>query len=214
MKEENNSSIYYAGDTFSENNFWKEAYRHIENARNAINKRNQLSDAEKERILKERALVLAKLPPAETDRKETIKVMEFILASERYGVEPVFIREVYPLKGLTNIPCTPEYVCGVINLRGQLISVIDIKKFFGMADKSLTDMNKVIVLHSENMELGVLADEIVCVRDVLLENVQSSLPTLTDIREDYLKGVTNERMVILDGKKLLNDENIIVNEEL
>ena len=137
-----------------------------------------------------------------------------MLAYERYGVELKYVREVYPLTELTPIPGIPSFVLGIINVRGEILSVIDIKKFFDLPEKGLTDLNKAIILHSAEIEFGILADSIVGVRSILLNELQPSLPTLTGIREEYLKGVTKEREVILDAERLLIDKSIIVNENV
>jgi purine-binding chemotaxis protein CheW len=101
----------------------------------------------------------------------------------------------------------------MINVRGQILSVIDIKRFFDLPEKGLTDLNKVIILHNDVMEFGILADVIVGVRQIPLRDIQTSLPTLVGIREEYLKGVTRERLVILDAEKLLRDKRLIIQEE-
>lgn len=87
-------------------------------------------------------------------------MVEFLLAHEKYGIEPDYLREIFPLKTLTPIPCTPPFVLGVTNLRGEVLSVIDLKKFFELPDKGLTDFTKVIVLESETMAFGILADSV------------------------------------------------------
>ena len=78
----------------------------------------------------------------------------------------------------------------------------------------VTDLNKVIVLQSDTMVFGILADTILGVCRVPVSEIQPSLPTLTGIREKYLKGVTRERTVLLDAEKLLADEKIIVQEQV
>ena len=78
----------------------------------------------------------------------------------------------------------------------------------------LTDLNKIIVLQSETILFCILADGIAGVRNILLGDVQSPLPTLTGVRKDYLKGVTPERVALLDAEKLLASENIIVQEQV
>ena len=70
-----------------------------------------------------------------------------------------------------------------------------------------------IIIHGPNMEFGVLADSIAGLLSVAVKDIQPSLPTLTGIRENFLRGVTRERIVVLDAKKLLADKNIIVHEE-
>lgn len=164
-------------------------------------------------ILLSRARALSQQPEQEADTGY-IEVVTFLLAYETYGIETVHVREVYPLKDLTPLPCTPPFVAGIINVRGQVMSVIDIKKFFELPEQGITDLNKAVIVSDGVMEFGILADAIVDVRNVPLRDMQPALPTLTGIREDYLKGVTAERLVILDAEKLLTDGDIVVHEEV
>ena len=163
-------------------------------------------------ILKTRAQALAQAPE-QVAATECLEVVTFLLAYETYCIETTCVREVYPLKDLTPLPCTPPFVAGIVNVRGKVISVIDIKKFFDLPEKGLTDLNKVIILSDGVMEFGILADAVLDVRNIPLGKIQSGPPTLTGIRGDYLRGVTAERLVILDAAKLLTDNNIIVHEE-
>jgi purine-binding chemotaxis protein CheW len=164
-------------------------------------------------ILKARAQALAQ-EPEQVAATECLEVVTFLLAYETYGIETAYVREVYPLKDLTPLPCTPPFVAGIVNVRGQVISVIDIKKFFDLPEKGLTDLNKVIILSDGVMRFGILADAIVDVRNIPLEKIQSGLPTLTGIREQYLRGITAERLIVLDGYSLLTNRSIVVHEEV
>jgi purine-binding chemotaxis protein CheW len=91
--------------------------------------------------------------------------------------------------------------------------VIDLKKFFSLPEKGLGELNKVIIVHNERMEFGILADIIHGTRSVAPDSIQTSLPNISGIGAEYLKGVTNEHLIILDAQKILEDENIIVNQE-
>lgn len=180
------------------------------------------SPQERQAILRARAKTLAQESKAGQGEAARVEVVEFLLAQERYGFESAFVREVWPLKDLTPVPCTPPFVLGLVNLRGQIISVIDLKKFFGLPEKGLSDVNRVIVLHSESpalsraegMEFGVLADAILGAGSVAPEDLQAALPTLTGLRKEYLKGVTPQGTIILDAERLLADEGIVVHEEV
>src|SRR5205823_3539980 len=118
--------------------------------------------------------------------------------------------EVCVLKDLTPVPCTPAFVLGVINLRGEIHTVIDLKKFFDLPDAGITELNKVLLIEGDGMWLGILADAICGVRTLALEALQPALPTLTDVRADYLRGVTSEQLVVLDAKKIVSDPRILV----
>ncbi len=192
---------------------WIEVRQRLEAVRTAADRAWVPDAGETKRILKDRARALAS-KPQKAAADDELEFVEFLLAHEKYAVETRHVREVYPLENLTPLPCAPAFVLGIVNLRGEIISVIDIKKFFELPEKGLTDLNKVIVLRSDNMLFGILADAILGVRRVPAAEVQPSLPTLTGIREKYLKGVTPERTVLLDAEKLLADEAIIVQEQV
>jgi len=143
----------------------------------------------------------------------TLEVLEFMLAHEKYALELPYIREVYPLKELTPVPCTPDFVLGIINFRGQILSIIDLKKFFSLPVRDINEQNSVIVIYSDDMEFGILADAVIGTRSVQISDIQSSLPTLTGTVSEYLKGVTRDRVIILNGEKILSDKNLIVYNE-
>jgi purine-binding chemotaxis protein CheW len=169
---------------------------------------------EKQKILKARAKELARDDRKEKTIGESVEVVEFLLAYETYGIESCYVREIYPLKELTPVPCTPPFVLGIINVRGQVVSVIDMKKFFDLPEKGLTDLNKVIIVHDETMEFGILADSILGVRTVALDEIQPPLLTLTGIGAEYLRGMTKEPVVVLDMAKILSSSNLVVHEKL
>lgn len=193
---------------------WREAERQLEAARAAIERIWAPGPEETKRVLRARAQALARQPGQAEAAGEHLEVVEFVLAYENYAVETRYVREVCPLENLTPLPCTPAFVLGVVNLRGEILSVLDLKKFFELPEKGLTDLNKVIVLESGGMLFGILADAVVGVRHVPAAGIQPSLPTLTGVREAYLKGVSAERTVILDAEKLLADGKIIVQEQV
>lgn len=170
--------------------------------------------AEKRTVLKKRAQALARVPKDEDEAGECLEVVEFLLAYEKYGIESFYIREVYPIKDLTPLPCTPPFVLGIINVRGQILSVIDLKKFFDLPEKGLTDLNRVIIIQVENMEFGILADAIHTIRLIPVKEIQPSLPTLSGIRAEYLRGVTSDRLVVLNVAKILADPGLVVHEEV
>ena len=193
---------------------WSDIHRRLEIGREAIERGFEPTPEEKKRILKDRAESLASQPEEEKEPDKYLKIVDFLLAHETYAIETEYIREVYPLKELIPLPGTPPFVLGIINVRGKILSIIDIKKFFELPEKGITDLNKVIIIHADEMEIGILADIVLGVRSVPLKDIQPSLPTLTGIREEYLKGVTRERLVVLDARKLLLDRNIIVHEDV
>jgi len=189
---------------------WPALHRRLEHAATTLGQKMTSTAEEKKRILKERAKKLAREPKADPREQERLDIVEFLLAYERYAIESAWVREVHPLKDITPLPGTPPFVLGIINVRGQIVSVVDLKKFFDLPAKGLTDLNKVIIVRDELMEFGLLADEVRGVRQILRQELQPSLPTLTGIRAEYLKGVTADRLVVLDIAKLLADPKMKV----
>jgi len=143
-----------------------------------------------------------------------MEVIEFALAHERYAIETACVREVHTLQDLTSLPCTPDFVAGIVNVRGRILPVIDIRKFFDLPEKGISDMHYLLLVYTDDMEIGILADTVAGVRSVPLDAMQASLPTLTGVREEYLKGVTAERLVILDARRILADRRILVQDEV
>lgn len=168
---------------------------------------------ERARVLHERARALARAPQREGAADASLEVLEFRLARESYALETRYVGEVLPLSDLTPLPCTPPFVRGIVNVRGRILPVIDLKQFFDLPDNGLTDLHRIILVRGNDLELGLLADAIVGVRPIAQDNLQPSLPTLSGIRAEYLKGVTAERLVVLDLARMLADPKIIVHEE-
>jgi len=193
---------------------WAGIWRRLETVRSALNTGFDPSPEQERVILEERAVELAREGKQQAVAVAQITLVEFLLAHERYGIEPDFVREIVPLKTLTPVPFTPGFVLGVTNLRGEILSVIDLKRFFELPDQGLTDSSKLIVLQSKTMTLGILADSVVGTRSIPADQIQPPLPTHTEIRAKYLKGVTEGRLAILDAEQILADERLIVQETL
>jgi purine-binding chemotaxis protein CheW len=105
-------------------------------------------------------------------------------------------------------------VLGLVNIRGQLLSIVDLKRFFGLASKELDSHNHAIVLHNPSMEFCVLADALLGVHPIARQSLQPALPTLTGLRNEFLLGITPDRVIVLDAEKLLSSRDIVVYEEV
>ena len=186
----------------------------LENSESAMTKPFEVALEKKKTILRSRAKKLSQEIESKGTDEEYFEVLEFLLAQETYAIETMFVREVYPMTELTPLPCTPAFVFGLINVRGQILTVIDMKKFFDLPEKGITNLNKVIVVRKDAMELGILADEIIGIRNISVNELQPPLSTMTGIHAEYLKGVTGERLIVLDMERFLTDRRLIVHEEV
>jgi purine-binding chemotaxis protein CheW len=192
---------------------WTEIHQRMAAAEAAIAHAGRASGDETRAVLKARAEALAREDDDGALARECLEVVSFVLGQEKYGVETRYVREVCPLNELTPLPGTPRFVLGVVNVRGQVLSVVDIGKLFDLPQRGVGDLDRIIVLQHGGMEFGILGNSILGVVQVLTDELQPPLPTLTGLRREYLKGVARDRMAILDGARLLADENIIVREE-
>jgi purine-binding chemotaxis protein CheW len=172
-----------------------------------------LTQADKRRVLKERAGLLAQAAAPKDDHAVTVQVLEFLLGSERYAIDTSSVREVNVLKEITPVPRTPDFILGVISVRGRICSVVDLGRVFGLPPSEPGPEARAIVVANRTMEFAIRADEVVGMRHVATAALQTSLPTLTGACQKYLRGVTAERVAVLDAQRLLTDDALVVRDE-
>lgn len=165
-------------------------------------------------LLKKRAAEMAKEPELKSEGSEYITIIAFSLSEENYGIETEFVSEVYHIKEFTALPGVPSYILGVINVRGKIMEVIDLKKLFNLPEKGIGELNKVIILQHDQMEFGILADVVQGTQTIALEDIRAIPHTVSGIGEVYLMGVTKEHLIILSAENLLTDKSIVVNDEV
>lgn len=178
----------------------------------AIEKGEILTPEEKRSILKSRAQALAIESHDEITKQDFIEIIEFRLGSENYAFETKYVREVYLLNNFTPLPGLPAFVVGIVNIRGQILSIIDLKSLFNLPLAGLGELNKIIILKNENMKFGVLADIIIGTHSISLSSLNKSYTKMPGIGAEYLKGVSIEHLIILNAKSILEDEKIIINQ--
>lgn len=166
-----------------------------------------------QRILKERARLLAEKHKAIINEDNDIQVVAFLLGTESYAVETKFVREVITLKDLTQIPGTPFFVMGVINFRGVIISVINLKVLFGLKDKGLTELNKVMIVTGEEMEFGIMADGITGNMQLPYNSIGEAPLTLNGPGAEFVSGITNFGLIMLDASRMLLSKQLIIDQK-
>lgn len=139
-----------------------------------------------------------------------LRCLRFDIGLERYAIESSFVSEVLPLKHFVSLPHVPNYVQGIVNLRGKILSIIDLRIFFQMPMTGLSDKNFLVVVKGDSNEFGLLVDRVVGSIDVDVGALQESLICLDSIRTRYLKGIDSSACIVLDGGKLLNDPSLVL----
>jgi purine-binding chemotaxis protein CheW len=138
------------------------------------------------------------------------KYLTFALGPEEYGLEILKVREIIGYMDITAIPKTPHYVKGVINLRGQVIPVVDIRSLFGMEAKEVTEETCIIVVEIDSTGLkfstGVIVDQVSEVLDIAGENIEEAPQLGTSVDTDFILGmgkVNNSVKILLNINKVL-----------
>lgn len=154
------------------------------------------------------------------EKEKSIEILEFNLNNddsiEKYAVEILYVYEVYAIKSIAVLPCTPPFIIGITNFRGKVISVIDIRNFLGFTIKkrNIDSIKNIIVIHIDELEFGIVADSIIGCSEVLLSEIQKNILGITNSKTNYIKGINKHRSIIIDMKNIIMDERIIVDEEI
>lgn len=168
-----------------------------------------LSAEEREQRLLERTREWARR--AEQEAPDAfLEVLAFSLGGETYAVESRHVAEVLPLAQYTPLPGTPAYVLGIVNVRGRIVSVLDLRILFELPVSGLADKNFLVVLQDESMEFGLLVDRVLGIQPLEKATLQSGMASLTGVRASYLLGVTPTQWTVLDGARLLGDASLRV----
>lgn len=155
--------------------------------------------------LHQRALAYAAPPPKVESLEDSKTVLVFELGEERYGINVMTVRSVRTISHITRVPGTPAFYRGVVNVRGQIVTVMDLRLLFdiSIADEKAPP-DELIVAQSNQLEIGLLAHNVEGVMSVL----QADIEPVDNIR--YALGVTAERLVLLDIDRLFEDNRLIV----
>ena len=157
------------------------------------------------------------LNKAKTEMKETQtgKYLTFKLGKEKYGLGIHKVIEIIEMQDVTPVPRTPDYVRGVINLRGIIHPVIDLNKKFGMGRTEETDITCIVIVVVEREDsqeqFGVIVDEVSEVEDIDEEDIDETPSLGTKVNEEFIMGMAKN-----DGKvkMLLDIEKVLSEEEL
>ena len=144
------------------------------------------------------------------------KYLSFVLGGQEYGLEILKVQEINAMMEITRVPRTPDYVRGVVNLRGRVIPVISLRKKFQMAQVEDTEKTCIIVVQvqcqEESMTMGVVVDEVSEVLTIGQESIEPS-PSFGGGMEgtDYITGLgkmTDKMVILLDIDRVLDAEDM------
>ena len=153
----------------------------------------------------------------ETIQQDEQQLVVFDLASEAYGVDISAVREIIRLQEITQVPRTPEFVEGVINLRGKVIPVIDLRRRFGLSVGEENKDNRIVVVDIGGQDIGVIVDAVTEVLRISSELVEPPSSVITTSESEYLLGIAklDGRMIILlDLQEVLSEAEQVSLEDM
>ena len=138
------------------------------------------------------------------------QLISFSMGNEDYGVDIQTVKEVIRFREITRLPKAPLFVKGVINLRGDIIPIIDLRERFGMEQKEYTDLTRVIVVEVDGRSIGTVVDSVSHVIRIEEGQIEPPPPCVGKISEEYIRGVgkVGEKLVVL-----LHIDRILTAEE-
>jgi len=148
---------------------------------------------------------------------EDIKVIVFTLAHEEYGIEVDKVRTIERMVPITRVPKTPAFVKGVINLRGIVIPVIDLRGRFGLEETDYTENSRIVIVAAHELEVGFIVDSANDVLDVSSDAIENPPEVVGGIKAKYISGVAkigeSRLLILLNLAEVLNRGEIIQLEQ-
>ena len=139
------------------------------------------------------------------------KFLTFSIGKEDYGIEISHVTEIIGIQAITEVPELPEYIKGIINLRGKIIPVMDVRLRFRKSAKEYNDRTCIIVVDIQEVSVGLIVDTVNEVMNIEDENIVPPPDMKTGFRNRYVKGigkVGSDVKLLLDCEKLLSDQEI------
>jgi len=138
-----------------------------------------------------------------------IQLVTFRLQDETYGINVMQVQEVLRVAEIAPVPGAPHYVLGIINLRGNVVTVIDTRTRFGLPRSEINDLSRIVVIESEAQVVGILVDSVAEVVDLHLSEIDSAPNVGNEESSRYIQGVATKDsnlLIVVDLNKLLSEQ--------
>ena len=146
---------------------------------------------------------------AQVQDNATLRWVTFFLSQEKYGINVMQVQEVLRVSEIAPVPGAPDYVLGIINLRGNVVTVIDTRQRFGLESKEVDDSSRIVIVESNDQVVGILVDSVAEVVDLQLSEIESAPNVGSEDSSRFIQGVASQQdelLIIIDLNKLLSDE--------
>lgn len=144
---------------------------------------------------------------AKNDTAGEMQLVVFDLAAEFYGVDIATVREIIRMQAITRVPGAPSFVEGIINLRGQVIPVVDLRKRLGLNVSEQTDDSRIVWVTINKHDVGVIVDAVTEVLRIPVSAIEPPSAMVAGVDSDYLRGIAkleSRLIILLDLNKVLS----------
>jgi purine-binding chemotaxis protein CheW len=145
---------------------------------------------------------------ADSESIGTMQLVSFRLGDETFGVEITKVREIILMCEITQVPQSPPYVKGLINLRSTVIPVVDLRSLFGLSETKLDSESRIMVMQVGVRTIGIIVDAVDEVLRISKKDIAPPPPTVAGLGQDYLTGLVrleSELLILLDIERVLHD---------
>jgi purine-binding chemotaxis protein CheW len=140
------------------------------------------------------------------------KFLTFFLSGEEYGIEILSVHEIIGMLPITSVPGTPGYICGIVNLRGKIIPIVDLRRKFGMESKEQTTETCIIVVHVQGVEVGIVVDRVSEVLSIDEGDIEPPPSFGKDVNTDFILGIgksLSKVKILLNIDRVLSADQIV-----
>lgn len=140
---------------------------------------------------------------------EIFQRVTFQLESETYGINVMQVQEILRYSEIASVPGAPDYVLGIINLRGNVVTVIDTRSRFGLMPSEITDNSRIVIIEAEKQVIGILVDSVAEVVYLKKSEMEPAPHVGTEESSQFIQGVTNREdglLILVDLNKLLSED--------
>jgi purine-binding chemotaxis protein CheW len=152
---------------------------------------------------------VAKQTAKNVEGDEVLQWVTFKLQQETYGINVMQVQEVLRYTEIAPVPGSPDYVMGIINLRGNVVTVIDTRTRFGLEGSEVSDNSRIVIIEADKQVIGILVDSVAEVVYLKASEIDTAPNVGNDESAKFIQGVTNregELLILVDLNKLLTDE--------
>lgn len=163
------------------------------------------------RVLEERARRLA-APPASAQMHDLVELTRFVVNGDRYALENRFVRAIVPLGSVTPLPGCPEWVTGLTSIRGEVVLVVDLHRFFEVSGSGQGMGSHLVVCGEDQTEFAIVVESVEGVASLPAAEIQTVPATLPRSMPEFVRGIVEGTTTVLAGAELLADGRIHIDQ--